>query len=460
MVRPLLIATLLPALLAACTPSGYPPVLPRDMDALEPPVRRLVERRVADVEAGPADAEAHALLGAAYHANGMLQAAAESFAQAAMLEDSEPLWPYYVARALHRLGRIDAARDRLEEALARDASCAPAHQLLGWLQLDVGETDAARNSFQRSRALAPESPEPLLGLATLALEEDGPAEARELAESALAKDSGDGHARYVLGRALVALGDVEAGREEMEAGKDAFTASMRTSFSTNISESTVNRASVLERVARMSTSGAERRALELVERLADDFPEDPIVHSMRGSVLELLGRAEDASEAYLQALQLDDSLSRTWKNLANLHLGVGNTRGARDAAQRALAIDDTLDQAWVVLSAVERRDGDFQGALRAAKRAIDLKPATASHHANLGDVYSIAGQTAAAQACYETAVELEPNDARLRLALASASIRLAQYDTARAALDRAAEIDPNVRGLAQLRQQLERESGR
>ncbi len=433
--------------LAACQPSGYPPAQPRDLDALEPPVRRLVEERSAAVVAAPGDARAHADLGAAFWANGLFLPAAESFAQAGALEPGEPLWPYYESRALRNLGRAEGSLAPLERALEIDGGAAPAHLLFGWIQLDEGEVVGARSSFERARGLAPDRPEPLIGLATLALEEGRPEEARDLARAALERQEASRHARWVFGSALVALGDESRGRAEMDAGAGSTSKHMETSFSARIASSRVNRSDTLADARSHADNGRHARALEMLDALELDYPADAHVHSTRGSVLGTLGRDEEAARSYTTALQIDDRHWRAWRDLALLRLRLGNDVEARDAARRAIAISDEAVDAHAVLAITLRREGDLTGAIRSARRAIELSPQQAIHHAELGNIYAAAGQFTPAVESYRRAIDLAPGAAQLQLSLGDALIQLGRLDEARAAMERARELDPMLPGL-------------
>ncbi|MCA8978932.1 MAG: tetratricopeptide repeat protein [Planctomycetes bacterium] len=460
MTRPALFGLLLAASLTACGPSGYPPALAQDSSGFEPPVKRLVDERVAAVEAAPADARAHARLGAAYQANGLWLPAAESFAQAAALGEEEPLWPYYGARALMLMSRSAEARAEAERALERDAGFAPAHLLLGWLQLEDGDVSGARQSFERSRDLEPRRPEPLVGLATLALDSGDPALARELATRALELQQGFRQARFVLGSALVALGEVERGRAEMEAGADAILSNMPTSFSGEIVSAQVNRADVLARASQLSVEGRSDLALELLDQLARDFPNDAVVHNNRGQTLDRLGRTDEAIAALEASTRLDGRLSRTWGNLARLYVRAGRVPAAVEAGERAVALDDTNHEAWSILAVAKRRESDLPGAMQAARRALDLQPENAAYHSALGNVFAAAQQYEAAVTAFRRSAELDPSDAEYEFALASVLMGLSRFDEARASLDRARAVAPNSPALRQLDAKLAERAGR
>jgi tetratricopeptide (TPR) repeat protein len=463
MLRPLHYAVCLALTLASCGPSGYPPATPKDFGALERPVKRLVDQRIAAVEAAPADARAHALLGAAYHANGLWLPAAESFAQAAELDPNEPLWPYYGARGLLLLSRAAEARDRIQRAIDIDSRFAQAHYVLGWMQLDEGDLAGARASFQRARELEPRSVDPLVGLAMLALDEGDAVLARELATQALEVRPGYRQARFVHGSALVALGNTARGRAEMEAGADSLdslTANMPTSFSQEMHNAQVNRAEVLSRASQLSADGDPARALALLDQLTKDFPNDALIRNNRGLALQNAGRVDEAIVALETAARLDDRLSRTWGNLARLYLHVDRIEDAETAAAEAVELDDQNHLAWSALSVARRKQGDLNGALQAARRAVALAPEVAEYQSALGNVFASAGQLQGALEPMQRAAELEPHVPQYELAAASVLIGLGRFDEARDALARARATDPQVPGLRQLEDKLATASGR
>lgn len=448
------------ALLAACGPTGFPPARPHDVGALEAPVRRLVDRRVAEVEAAPADPRAHARLGAAYQGNGLWLAAAESFAQAAALDPAEPLWPYYGARAMDRLGRWTECRALLEDALERDAACAPALVMRGWMQLEDGDEAGARASFEAARAARPNRAEPLIGLATLALEDGDAAEAKRLADAALQLDRTAHQARFVRGRALVQLGDVEEGRREMEAGVDANDKAMATDFTREVVDARVNRVDVIESAVAHRAAGRQEVALQLLDALRADFPDDPVIENNRAGVLSDLGRTDDAIAALEGVVRRDEDLSRSWTSLARLYLRSGREQDALDAAQRAVSLDRLDHLAWSTIADVKRRQRDAMGSFEAIRTAIDLDPDNGEYRAMMGNLYAMAGQDEPALQCFARAVELLPEVPQMRLALASTAIRMARFDEAREALEAARRLDPDVEGLAALERKLAEQSGR
>ncbi|MFN7134043.1 MAG: tetratricopeptide repeat protein [Myxococcales bacterium] len=105
---------------------------------------------------------------------------------------------------------VRARAPHVGEGLARDVAVAIA--FLGEQSRRAGLPDAARASFEQALRLAPELPEGLTGLGSLALPES-PAEARALFERALARDPAFAPALQGLAQALSKQGDAEAARE-------------------------------------------------------------------------------------------------------------------------------------------------------------------------------------------------------------------------------------------------------
>jgi tetratricopeptide (TPR) repeat protein len=80
---------------------------------------------------------------------------------------------------------VSPIRERLEQRLATEPSNPEPRVLLGTAHLMAGEEDAARQEFEAAARIAPQAPEPLYGLASVALPEDRTL-ARELLTRAVA----------------------------------------------------------------------------------------------------------------------------------------------------------------------------------------------------------------------------------------------------------------------------------
>ena len=96
----------------------------------------------------------------------------------------------------------------------------------------------------------------------------------------------------------------------------------------------------------------------------------------RGLILKDLGRAEEAAEAFAEALRHDAGHARAWFLLGVASADAGRRDAAAAAYRRALAIEPSLAEAAVNLGTLLQEGGDLAGAKAAYGDALRLKPDT------------------------------------------------------------------------------------
>lgn len=113
------------------------------------------------------DARLHLHLGTALASRGRVGEAILHFETARGLAPIDPRGHAEAGDLLARLGRLDAAEQQLQTALAQDEAFAPAWKALGVLHMRRRENACARRCFERGAALSPSDAEisSLLGMA-------------------------------------------------------------------------------------------------------------------------------------------------------------------------------------------------------------------------------------------------------------------------------------------------------
>ena len=131
-----------------------------------------------------------------------------------------------------------------------------------------------------------------------------------------------------------------------------------------------------EDVAR-SLLGVGRRAMA-AEALAQACRAAPSFRPAfnRGLILKDLGRAQEAAEAFAEAVGLDAGVARAWFLLGVSSADAGRRDAAAAAYRRALAIEPTLAEAAVNLGTLLQESGDLTGAKAAYGEALRLRPDT------------------------------------------------------------------------------------
>jgi tetratricopeptide (TPR) repeat protein len=211
-------------------------------------------------------------------------------------------------------GRWAEARQCCEAVLQSEPGHADALHLLGVLQLDQGENEAAIVTLETAAARLPGHAQVLyhLGNALLAAERPADAEARYRAALALAPDYQD--ARNNLGNALMARGrpeSAEACFREVVSARPNFPPAL------------FNLGNALAATDQPDEAMVAYRAALAGEARSPDPPRFAQVWQSLGSAMMALARPADALDCYEEALaRRPDDLLASWnKGLALLGLG-------------------------------------------------------------------------------------------------------------------------------------------
>ncbi len=109
----------------------------------------------------PDDPRIHHYLGLALYSRGEVEAAASSFRHVLELNRNFPGTHVALAVALRDLGNLHEALVWAKRGVGFDASDESAHYCLGTIQFEMGELDAAENSFRQVLELLPDHPDAL-----------------------------------------------------------------------------------------------------------------------------------------------------------------------------------------------------------------------------------------------------------------------------------------------------------
>jgi tetratricopeptide (TPR) repeat protein len=168
---------------------------------------------------------------------------------------------------------------------------------------------------------------------------------------------------------------------------------------------------------------ADRLKLEEAERLlrevAAEDPELPAAHVNLGTVLERLGRSDEALAAYREALRLDPGHDVARLNLAALHVARGAPGEAERAYRDAIDADPQAAEPHARLASLLERRTDLDGAVAEYRRAVALDPDLAWARNNLGYLLERRGDLDGALEQYRAAAASDPDYTVARLNLAN-----------------------------------------
>ena len=365
----------------------------------------------------PDDVRAHVDLGRAYLAAGDLPAARRELEAALALRADHPRAAYLLGVVRERQGDREAARLLYERAAAREGFAEP-HLALGHLALAAGAPDDAAEAYRRALDVGPGDAELRaeayrgLGAAHLAAGRLDRA-VREL-RKAVASSPDEAGAQTLLGRALLAKGDLDT--------------------------------------ARLCLERATRRE-----------PAPPLAWASRGEVALALRRTDEAERAFQAALAAlaaprprapeDDEAEIVARlGLARLHRAAGRLDEARQEVLRALGSQAGRAELLVELGRIAADARSPEAALDAFDRALAAAPSRALREEALG-VALRAGLRVRALGYAQALIAALPGHPAARAALAlhalgdepaPATVPPAQLDAAEAELERA---EPGARSV-------------
>jgi len=142
-----------------------------------------------------------------------------------------------------------------------------------------------------------------------------------------------------------------------------------------------------------------------IERLHEVIEIDPKMmraYDILGLCYEYLGKSDEASKSYNQAVDLNRMQLKPspWPlvDLAVSLIGVNRLEDARKSLDEALRYDAKLPQAQYQLGRVLEMQGSFDAAFQALIRASDLDPEYPEPHLALGRLYHRLGNRQRAEA--------------------------------------------------------------
>jgi len=169
----------------------------------------------------PDYSEIYKLLGVNYALGGMLKESEKVFTRAVQLDPSNWELHYLLGRSLYELGELKRSQESLQEASLRNPSSAKVWTALGQVGERLYDLKQAERDYRRALDLCqPQRRDcawPLLQMGLLAERQKGPREAESLFRQAVNFRPDWAKPHFYLGKALVALSDLDGGRSEMEA---------------------------------------------------------------------------------------------------------------------------------------------------------------------------------------------------------------------------------------------------
>ena len=197
-------------------------------------------------------------------------------------------------------------------------------------------------------------------------------------------------------------------------------------------------------VISLYSNGQIQEALDRVEILTKDYPNEPLLYNISGACYKAIGRLDAALKSFEKTVALKPDYADAHYNLGIVFMDLNRLDAALNCYKKALTIKPDYAEAHNNLGATFKALQQLDGAIKSYERALAIKPDYAEAHNNLGVTLKELGQLDAAFKEFKKAVALKPDYAGAYANLGGVLLDLKRMDEALVSYERAITLDPNI----------------
>ncbi len=190
-------------------------------------------------------------------------------------------------------------------------------------------------------------------------------------------------------------------------------------------------------------AGHAQAGVDLLRRAIAIDPTAAEYHVNLGTLLEPLGKLDEAAAAYRQSIALRPNLPEAHNNLGNVLAARGELAAAESHFREAARLNPSYADAFFNLANVLHDQKRFDEAVDAHRQAIALRPDWPPYHNNLADSLRALGRPQEAVEAYERALAIWPAESPIIKNLGDAHHAQGQVDQAIASYQHALELRPD-----------------
>ncbi len=423
--------------------SELPSIPQIDTQRYLPVIQEQINNAFAEVEESPGKAAANAHLGSLMLTYEQYESAAVMFDRAGMLEPNEFRWSYLAGRAKAELGQTEAAEQSFRHALERRPDYAPVNIQLAELYLKASRDDEARVAAERVLMMDGSRPEAHFILAKLAArngEAERTIEHLQRVES-LSGPFGALHYQYSQAYRLLGNNDeADAHLARYEQLKDV-TANVVDPVMGKVFEMNMSVNQLVSRAKRLVARGNNAAALELLEQAIENDPDSLAAHVTLIGVYSSNQRFAEADKHIAAATAIDPDHPK-------LHYAIGVARmieqrvtEATRAFERSLRIDAGNADAYVQLGMLFESQKREDDAIARYRTALTITPMNRVAHWRLGRLLLSRGDTSGSLDHLERiSAQVDPATPEILLDLARAYAGENRFVDALATLEKSQEL--------------------
>lgn len=357
--------------LMACSDVSQPPI---DLDPIVVPYDRndtaladMLGNLIADVETDLGSGLARGRLGMAYEINDFKRAAADTYAQAARLDETEFKWPYFRSQLHAEFGDIEQALKTLNTAIEIDAEYPPVWLWRGkWLR-NLGRFDESIVAYERARDLEAGA------IAEIGIGQTLLSQRRDEDALAILKpiiDYGHPHIYRLIGQAHQALGNLDAAKINLARGKRSSPALWRDPRHSDKWQFLASYGGRLVHAEQLLKSGEFEEVVTVLEPMHSTNSADEAVIANLAMAYGRLNKIDQAIELIEEGFKFRPGYFRFHNVLASIHYQSGKPKLA--LKHLADSVDTSPTQTWPYQqqATIYTNQGEFDRAISAYDKAL------------------------------------------------------------------------------------------
>lgn len=366
---------------------------------------------------------------------------------------------------LHGLGAqpdTERARKSLERSVFIDPEFAEAHRVLGTLHLREGRTGKARARMAYALDINPQYFAALAAMAQLSYADGKLDDAQGRVEKMLEQRPWDAELRFLRGKMLWEVGDIEGSYRELKLVVRAVPnhlparrilvlihasrgqgADLVTELETVASLDPEDVETQLDLAAAYVAVGREDKAIATYKDIIRKDRDHKHALKFLGDLHRKRGELDLAIQYYKQALVAHPADPRFYFLLGSTYVEAGDDDHARGIYRRAQRFKSYLPEVYLNLGAISYREGRLGQAVWYFKRALQRRPRHAGLRYNYALALSAQGKPHEALEHIAIGLEIEPRNAELYYLRGVVLLRTGDALGAKLAFQTALELQPD-----------------
>jgi len=191
------------------------------------------------------------------------------------------------------------------------------------------------------------------------------------------------------------------------------------------------------------SNGEINQALEAVQDLFKEYPNEPVLFNIRGACFANLGQLDIAVKNYKEAISIKPDYAKAHFNLAGSLYDLGQLKAAVESYKETLEIEPGYAEAYNNLGNVFQELKQANSAVQSYKKALEIKPDYVAAQYSLGNTFMELGQLDEAVKSYKAAIKLKPDFVEAINNLGITFFKLHQLDDAMKSYEKALILDPD-----------------